>query len=1102
MTSPAPPSERSGYRPLIEIASGGERGPLAAFGDRPWVRPELTGLGRMVARPVLVPWANEDAARIGDRTASPWWRSLDGSWAFKWLPRPEEVGWADVDPDTDDAGWDRIQVPSNWTLPSSGVSVPDGPIYTNVVYPFPEEPPDVPAENPTGVYRNTFALPPRWGSRRVLLSVGGAESALFIYCNGEPVGLGKDSRLATEVELTPHLVPGRNSVVLVVVRWSDGSWLEDQDHWWMAGVHREVTLTAVPPTHMVDVEARTDLEAAPGSHGRRGRGSLDLRVEVDWADRRPQAGWKVEATLEALDGTALHPEPLSAPVPVYDSTSWAAAMQSAYSFAGPIARMRLELDDVATWSAELPVLHRLIVRLVDARGRTVHTVSQRIGFRRIETSGRCLRVNGQPVMIRGVNRHDFDPERGKAVTRDGIDTDLLTMKAHGINAVRTSHYPNDPYLLDRCDELGLYVIDEADIETHGRIFSLINDLRFRAAFGERVLRMVYRDRNHACVIAWSLGNESGDGSVHEGLAAELRRLDPSRPVHYEGAQRFRVIGAGRATDLVCPMYPEIEAIQAWAATPVESDGRPLVLSEYSHAMGNSNGSLDEYWALFWSTPGLHGGFVWDWKDQALNKTAEDGTQHWAVGGAFGEEIHDGTFCTDGLTWPDTSPKPALRELAHLVQPLSATLVSAGRHRLKVRVSSRFDHSDPVTAGLEGHWRLRVDGVETAAGPVALAKTIRPRGRTTLELPVGRPADLEPEQECHLDIEWRQGADRPWGPVGHLVAWDQLELPRPKSPAHRGPDRRKPAADSRPPVVLTEAGGGSARAWRVDSGDVTARFGVDGALQGLELAGRPLLTRGLEACLWRCPTDNDGWRLDDPVGPLVGWLALGLDALTAAGARGEVRARSGSDGPLVRAEHRVGLQSRTIEGEAGRIEFATRVEVVAAGVATVRARMKVPRAFTDLPRIGVAFGVPAELDRLTWFGPGPDETYPDRRAAALVGRWSTSVDSQYVPYVLPQEHGHHVDARWLELTDTGGVGLRISAIEPGRVGFSARRHGDADLALATTTAELKAGPDVEVHLDAAHRGLGTAACGPDARPAYRVGPGTYRWTWSLAPLGPG
>lgn len=1051
-------------------AGRGAGAPLEAFGPRPWARPELTGLGRLPARAPLVPWPGAAAARAGDRRRSPWWRSLDGPWAFRWLDSPEEVEWAHVDPRTDDSAWDRIQVPSNWTLPSSGVTTPDGPIYTNVVYPFATEPPEVPARNPTGVYRRAFDLPPRWQGRRVVLSVGGAESALFVFCNGAPLAMGKDSRLPHEVDLTGHLVPGRNLLALVVVRWSDGSWLEDQDHWWMAGVHREVTLTCPPPTHVLDLHARTDLEAAPGQHGRRGRGHLECRVEIEWASGAPEPGWRVEAALEGhgIDGVGIQVE-----VPTFDRSSRQAEARSGHLYPGPVAAFRLELPEVEAWSAELPALYDLIVQLRDPARRVVETVSQQVGFRRVEASARTLRVNGQPVMIRGVNRHDFDPDRGKAVDRAGMEKDLLTMKAHGINALRTSHYPNDPHLLDLCDRLGLYVFDEADIETHGRYRSLVHDQRFRAALGERVLRMVRRDRNHPCVIAWSLGNESGYGPVHDGLAAELRRLEPGRLVHYEGAHRFSIMGAGPATDVVCPMYPGIEEVRAWADSPAGEDARPLVLCEYSHAMGNSNGSLDEYWSLFWSTPGLHGGFVWDWKDQALTKRDPSGRVFWAVGGDFGESVHDGTFCTDGLTWPDTTPKPALRELAHCVQPLASRLVRATPGRVRIELTSRFDHSDPALSDLEGAWALRVDGEVVERGPLELPGPLAPRQRVSVDLAVARPAGFRSGQEAHLDLTWSSRSARPWAPAGHLVAWDQLSL-----------DWDGKSGGAKP---------GPTRTPRPRETELVV--GLDGLEINLVVDGTPLLERGPRPCFWRAPTDNDGWRLDGPQGPLAAWLGLGIDGLVTEVT--DVRTRRGGR----RVDQHLSLRSPRLGGGAAWIDFLTAAELTEDGACIFSHRAKVPKTFPDLPRVGVVMGAPAGLGQLKWFGPGPDETYPDRRSAATVGIWSTAVSDQYVPYVLPQEHGHHVATRWLELRGPSGAGLRAVPVDPPTLGFSARRHGDAQLGAARTTAQLQPGPDVELHLDAAHRGVGTGACGPDARPAYRVGPGSYRWSWRLESLPP-
>ncbi|MHB1787002.1 MAG: glycoside hydrolase family 2 TIM barrel-domain containing protein, partial [Acidimicrobiales bacterium] len=571
------------------------------FGQRTWVTPELTGVNRLVMRPTLIPFPDRETARGAKREGSTWYRCLNGLWRFQLYDRPEAAPLDFAEADLDDSAWDEVAVPGNWTMQGY-----DRPHYTNVVMPFGQRPPEVPYDNPTGLYRRRVSIPRAWRGRRVVLHVGGAESVLYVFVNGKPVGMGKDSRLPNEFDVTAYIRPGRpNMVACMVVRWSDASHVEDQDQWWMAGIHRDVFLYSTDAVHLADVAARAGLE--PGEDGQLNVGTLAVRATIGFEpDRPPPAGWSVRVNLEELDGVPICGE-MSAPVP-HDTRP--------YLFTGHVAQVDVRLPGVVPWSAEQPHLYRVLVSLISPDGATVEVVNPQVGFRRVEVRDRQLLINGAPVYIRGVNRHDHHPRKGKAVSKEDIRADLVAMKQFNFNALRCSHYPNDPSLYDLCDELGLYVIDEANIESHAWIFSLCHDPAYLAAWMDRAIRMVQRDKNHACVIAWSLGNESGYGAVHDAMAAWIRRYDPTRPIHYEGAIMWDLFAPAPCTDLVCPMYPSIEAIVEWsrsgparAAASGSRADRPLIMCEYSHAMGNSNGSLADYWSAIEAHDGLQGGFV-------------------------------------------------------------------------------------------------------------------------------------------------------------------------------------------------------------------------------------------------------------------------------------------------------------------------------------------------------------------------------------------------------------------------------------------------------------------------------------------------------------
>lgn len=1053
--------------------------PLDAFGPRSWCRPEQVAVGRLPMRATAYPFPDGDLAAAGDRSASPWFHPLDGTWDFRLRDRPGSVTAADLVAGDED-GWLPFEVPGCWTMHPD---VPDHPHYTNVRMPFALEPPEVPDANPTGVHRRTFRLPRGWKGRRTVLHVGGAESCLYVFCNGVAVGMGKDSRLPQEFDLTPHLRPGDNDLALVVVRWSDGSWLEDQDHWWNAGLHREVFLYSTADVHLADVGVRADLDEDLAT------GLLQLDVRVAGVSA---TGWRLEVDLLDDDGAPLLAERLTADVAVFDRTDPMAETISAYLHRG-VVRLRARIDGVTPWSSENPVLHTVVVSLVGPDGAVVEATAVRSGFRRVEVVDRELLLNGYPVLIHGVNRHDHDPDRGKAVTEDTMWADVVLMKQHNVNAVRTAHYPNDPRFLDACDELGLWVVDEADVESHARLASLSLDPRFTPAILDRIMRTVIRDRNHPSIFAFSLGNESGDAAVFEAAAAWIRRVAPTHVVHYEGACHPAFAGTddpgdpGPATDLVCPMYPSIEAIRAWAArTAATDEQRPLIMCEFSHAMGNSNGSLADYWAVIETTDGLQGGFIWDWVDQGLRAVDEHGTEHWAYGGHFGDEPNDATFCCNGLVWPDRTPKPALLEYAYLTAPVRFRASDLKRGRIVV--VNMQDWRD--AAWLGGEWDVRVDGQVVGSGTFELPEL--PGGfEATVELALPT-VEVPPGAEAHLDVRCVVTEEQPWAPVGHRVAWQQFDLPE---------TRQRPA--SRPSRVGAPAevqvDGSSAVA-----GDLVVRWDPDAAaLTDVELDGRPLLAAPVTASLWRAPTENDGRRLDATTvqGALQGWLDLGLDRIEQEGRKVTVRRQD--DGSV-----RVTLHRRLVlPGLDARIDHRQRLQIRGDGSVLVDDELALPASLDDLPRIGARFEVPATLDLLEWYGRGPLESYADRESSEQLGRWSSRVADQYVPYVLPQEHGHHTDTRWLALTDgppaDGGTGVLVSAtdrLEP--LGFSARHHHDSDLYAATTTAELRMSPTIEVHVDLINRGLGTGTCGPDTLAPYQVTGGPARWGWALRPVRPG
>ena len=1042
------------------------------------LQPELTELNRLPMRAPLKPVTNATAA-FADQP-SPNRQSLDGSWSFRLVDNPSSAPKNWMQPEASRRGWRSIDVPGCWTRQDTG----DQPHYTNIVMPWPLDPPEAPVENPTGLYVTTFGCPSTWRDQNVVVHLGGAESIAMVWCNGEFVGMGKDSRLPSEFDLTPYLVApkrggGENTLAIMVIRYGDVTWIEDQDHWWHAGLHRSVHIEARPRVHVRDIVVVADYDPESG------RGTLTVDADVPNA-----GGWSVRVSARAATGRTNLFKPVTATLDSWQHNTGAfEQLLGAYAFRGSRAEVAVDDLRVEPWTAETPTRYRVVVELLNPSGQVTEAHLVWVGFRRVEVRDRRLLINGQPILIAGVNRHDHHHETGKTLTLAELRDDLVTMKRHNINAVRTAHYPNDHRLLDLCDELGLYVVDEANVESHARLASLALDERFAPAIIERTRRMVLRDRNHPCVIGWSLGNESGHGPAHDAAAAWIRNIDPTRFVQYEGAVQHRfsvndpVLSAeapGRSerltTDIVCPMYTPIDICMAWAtwAEATGEDDRPLILCEFSHAMGNSNGSLNEYFEAFRSQPALGGGFLWDWRDQGLAEVDDAGRKYWAYGGHFGDHPNDVNFNINGLVGPDGSPHPALRELAWCARPVATTHRSGST----IRVQNRRSHQD--LNDLELHWTLLVDGVETRSGKQSV-KGLGPGQHRDLKLVPGhRPST----GEQHLNCQWRLQSKTAWAPAGHVVAWDQARLRKARAAAP--PKAGAPAIVETQGTQTTIAGGPTS-------------VGVDqstGALTGIDMYGKRMVEGDISASLWRAPTDNDGVKqgwMSNVAGTRLKWISWGLHDL--AHKLVSLSIAQTKSGTRIR-------RSRALEGTHEAATHRQDIYVGAKGTIVFEEHIKLPRSWTDLPRLGVRFETSPSITHIDWYGPGPDESYPDRASSAAVGIWSSTIADQYHPYVVPQEHGAHIDTRWATLRSAAsinrskGSACRIEADTP--VVFTARFHHDAQLSAATTLADLEMSERAEVHVDHSIRGLGTGACGPDVLDDYRITGRTHSWRWVLKP----
>jgi len=1104
------------------------------FSTRPWESPETQGLGRLPMRAPLLPWPSAEralaAASLGPTAAgandNPLVLSLDGRWRFSLAADPEATPDGFAEPGFDDSGWPELDVPGTWTLQGF-----DKPHYTNVVMPFGNVPPAPPAaDNPTGLYRVSFELPPSWEGRRVVLHVGGAESFLEAWCGGTYLGYSKDTRLPTEFDLTGVVVPGRNALAFRVIRYSDSSFIEDQDQWWFGGIYRSVYLYSTALAYIADVDAR----AIPGDGRAAGRveATVSLGCVLDPAaastppgtaptdyraapaaaraaipePRLETAGWTVRLALYGPFARGAGGMTLPPAEPVAEAEAY---VPSSYRDSIWQARVALSLDSPEPWSDERPSLYTLVATLVEPEGSGSpdEHAALRLGFRSVEVRDRRLLVNGKPVMMRGVNRHEHDERTGKTLSVESMVRDAELLKRANFNAVRLSHYPNDERWYELCDEYGLYLVDEANVESHAYYDHLCRDPRWASAFLERGSRMLLRDRNHPSVIVWSLGNESGYGQNHDAMAAWIRRADPTRPIHYEGCMRPER-GQGRydiesvkrgvgCSDIVSTMYPPLSLLDEWSRTT--SDDRPFIMCEYSHAMGNSNGGLADYWELIESRRGLQGGFIWDWVDQGIEAFDERGAKYWKYGGDFGDAPSDLDFVCNGLVFPDRTPKPALAECAWLQRPVSARADHPATGRVRVANKRFFSALDD----LELRWYALADGVPVASGSAAMP-AVGPGESADVALwqSLGDAArEALARSEAILKLEFSLARDTAWAAKGHVVAWEQL--PMNAGPAAAPALRTGYAAAARA-ATLDESGGAWLSESRTrDGAAIEARVSADGFVDGLGLDGAPIVVAPLVMELWRAPTENDGLKLfmDKRGMPdysfyyegkaMYGWLDAGLDELRFSRPRFE-RSADEDGSPLLRVVHEV--ETRTGK-RAGRLVQALRFGGGAVGVDVL---FDLDPGLPELPRVGLGTALAPGFETARWYGRGPHECYPDRKAGAALGVWESSVDEMQVPYVLPQENGLRCDVRWAELSN-GAAALRVDG-RPA-FGFAASHHETARLWKAAHTCELVRRPETSLRLDAAQRGLGTASCGPDTLDRYKVYPRAYRLSLLLSPRSP-
>ncbi len=1018
---------------------------------REWNELSVIAINKEAPHASLMPYADIEQALSAEPGQSPFYKLLNGDWKFKWSYKPADVPKDFYQIGFSDESWNTIPVPSNWELQGYGI-----PIYVNIPYEFSEDPkpPKVPRNyNPVGTYRTWFTVAENWGEREVFIHFGAVKSAMYLYINGQEVGYSQGSKLPAEFNITPYLVEGENLLAVKVFRWSDGSYLECQDFWRISGIERDVFLWSAPKVHIRDFWAKAGLD----ENYEKGILEVDLDIrnyDTDHKVKNLLAGY----TLYDRQGEAL-----------MRTRVWPVQMDKGQCCDSILFRADT-IPGIQPWSAEKPNLYTLVLELSDKKGNILESMSTKIGFRSVELIDGLLHINGEYVLVKGVDRHEHDEETGHVVDEASMRADLALMKRNNINTVRTSHYPNDPLWYRLCDEYGLYVIDEANIESHGIGYhpdrTLGNKEEWMESHLDRMQRMVERDKNHPSVIIWSMGNEAGDGICFEAGSDWIHHRDPSRPVHYERAE------TRPHTDIYCPMYPGLSYLEKWA---LGEDPRTLIMCEYAHSMGNSTGNLVDYWNIIRSYDKLQGGCIWDWVDQGLLKTDEEGNEYWAYGGDFGPEgtPSDHNFCANGLVNADRSIHPALNEVKKVYQSIRFSRDPAFDDKIIVHNEYNFTNLDEF----EFFYSIQADGRGVSRGDLPVFEC--PPGESiTIQIPENE-AFTEPGVEYFYNIYARTKEGNEILPAGYIIASGQFRMPY-------VPVRILPAPGNAFGLKAEERD----KRYIVKGERFSVTFNTEnGLMEDYSFNYQELLLHPPVPYFWREPNDNDhGYGMAQKLRPwkMASENRLLKDFRILSANTREVKVEAEYELPDVLS---ICILSYTIDMEG---EVHIKVSIVPGD-----------SLMPDMPRFGLYLEMPGMYDKVKWYGRGPFENYIDRKTAAFVGLYAGTVEDQHVSYIRPQENGNKCDVRWMELSGKRGEGLHFAA--DSLFEFTVQHYRPADIAQESRETNMHSidvprRNMVAVHIDKFQMGVGgNNSWGAWPIEKYRFPAREYQFEFSIKPV---
>ncbi|MFD0714411.1 glycoside hydrolase family 2 TIM barrel-domain containing protein [Paenibacillus sp. GCM10027626] len=1006
---------------------------MAEF-EKYWQNPNMLQINRQAARAAYIPYADQASARANKRGQSPFYETLNGSWKFRYYASVNQVQDGFYKENTDVSDWDSLLVPSCWQI--NGY---DQLHYTNVNYPIPCDPPYVPDENPAGLYVREFNMRQEWESKDKYIVFEGVNSCFYLWVNGSFAGYSQGSRVPAEFDLSSYLRPGRNRIAVMVLKWCDGTYLEDQDAWRYSGIFRDVYLLARERSHIRDVFARQQLSAHFDE--------AKLKVEIETTGRM-----EVKAELQDAAGKRIG--------------EGAAVVDGAGAIEIVVVNPQL-------WNAERPYLYQLYVSGGD------EVIRFSVGFRRIEIAGGVFTVNGRPVKLKGVNRHDSHPELGQTIPLAHMIKDLHLMKRHNINTIRTAHYPNDPRFLELCSQYGFYVIDEADLECHGigiaenwaegALHKLSVNPEWKAAFVERAVRMVERDKNQPCVIMWSMGNESGYGENHIAMAEWTRARDNSRPVHYEGAAPVnRGNPHVECLDVESRMYAAIADIESYARN--EDNDKPLFLCEYSHAMGNGPGDLKDYWDVIYRYPKLMGGCVWEWCDHGIKTAKADGTAYFAYGGDFGDKPNDGNFCIDGLVSPDRKPHTGLLELMQVIAPIRIEAVELASGRIKI--TNLYDFINLAHIGLS--WKIEQEGEIVQQGAVYQLDA-EPQQTQEVKLTYEWPLAAQRAGTAYLTLTCWQKEETRWADIGHEIMFKQfaLVLDKPVSAASQAPKTSAIQASEHDGLLT------------VEGFDFRHVFDLNaGAFIAISRHGVPMIAAPTAFSIWRAPVDND-------MQVKKKWIEQGFDRARSKTYRSEWKMLEES-GVVIEVDFSLSgyIRYPYLHGQAV-------WQIDGMGAIRLKVKVKVREDLEFLPRFGLRLTMPQGMEEVDYVGGGPHESYIDKHHSVRKGRYQLTVDEMFEDYIMPQENGSRFDTERAVVSNALGMGLAFEADE--HFSFNAAHYAPEDLTQASHSYELVKRKETIVHLDYKMSGVGSNSCGPELLEPYRLSEKEFEFGLTINPV---